>query len=701
MDKNTLTGVMLMAAIFFGFMYCNQPKPGETPDPAAEQAAAAKEDSLRRAQELIAPEITDANLAALRAALKAYGKDGAVSTEAYDLRLVNDSVIEGTVMVGSTAIDINDVLAGTYAESDALKHARSTRSLLAAAADIAGQGGFATLRTGADTIVGISNGQLALQLSSKGGEISSATLLGKECLNYLDPADTTQTVLWDNIASPGNNSLTFTLKGDGRTFSTADYYFTPVLESDRSVLMKLNFGGDSWWGIRYTLPEEGYYVSMKVVQHNMAAVDAVSPTETTMPIQWTQRMARLERGEVMEQRNSALYYKEAGDDVEDLHPQGHDGKTVNVPVKWVAFKNQFFSSILIADENFAKDAKFTSDELAGTTDFIKEMAATNLRVDYNIHSDEVAGFTLYLGPNLYPVLRDMDKALDEKHLDLTRVIPLGWPIFRWINTGIIIPVFTFLSKYILNYGIIILILTILIKIVLFPFTYKTYRSQAKMRLLAPQIKEINEKYPGNENAAARSQKTMALYSKAGVNPMGGCLPMLLQMPILVAMFSFFPSCIELRGQSFLWAQDLAAPDAIISWDANIPVISWLFDNHISLFCLLMSITNVIYSKTISASQAGGQTMPGMKLMTYGMPIMFFFWFNNYASGLSYYYFLSLLFTILQTYAIRHWVIDDAKVLKEMEENSKKPRKKNGWLAKMEEAQRKQQAAMREQAKRRK
>ncbi|MDE6032505.1 MAG: membrane protein insertase YidC, partial [Muribaculaceae bacterium] len=341
--------------------------------------------------------------------------------------------------------------------------------------------------------------------------------------------------------------------------------------------------------------------------------------------------------------------------------------------------------------------KLKSVDLKDSLTALKNMSATS-QVDYAVSRDSVASFNWYLGPNLYPVLRDMDRISPSEDLQLTRVIPLGWSLFRWINTGVIIPVFTFLSKYIVNYGIIILLLTIFIKLVLFPFTFKTFKSQAKMRLLAPEIKEINERYPGQEQALTRQQKTMELYSRAGANPMGGCLPMLLQMPILIAMFSFFPSAIELRGQSFLWAHDLAAPDAVITWKANIPIISWILGNLLSIFCLLMTATNIVYSKITMASQPGGQSMPGMKLMTYGMPLMFLFWFNNYAAGLSYYYFLSLLITIIQTYVIRHWVIDEDKVRAEMAENAKKPKKKSGWLAKMQEVQRQQEQLMREQAK---
>ncbi|MDE6370642.1 MAG: membrane protein insertase YidC, partial [Duncaniella sp.] len=309
-----------------------------------------------------------------------------------------------------------------------------------------------------------------------------------------------------------------------------------------------------------------------------------------------------------------------------------------------------------------------------------------------------ASFVMYLGPNSYPVMKEVEKQIfPDENMHLTKLIPLGWPIIRWISTLIIIPVFSFLGSFISNYGIIILLLTIFIKIILYPFTYKSLISQAKMRLLAPELKAINDKYPGNENAMKRQQESMALYSRAGANPMSGCLPMLLQMPVLVAMFWFFPSAIELRGESFLWAKDLAAPDAIISWNANIPFISSTFGNHISLFCLLMTVTNIIYSYINMQNQASSG-MPGMKWMMYLMPLMFLFIFNNYAAGLSYYYFLSLLITIIMTFAFRKLVSED-KMRAKMAENAKKPKKK-GWMAtKLEEAQKQQEAMLREQNRR--
>lgn len=263
----------------------------------------------------------------------------------------------------------------------------------------------------------------------------------------------------------------------------------------------------------------------------------------------------------------------------------------------------------------------------------------------------------------------------------------------------IIPIFDWLGKFMSNYGLIILVLTIIIKIVLSPLTYKSYISQAKMRILAPDVAKINEKYPNQEDAIKKQQKTMELYRQAGANPMGGCLPMLLQMPILIAMFTFFPSCIELRGQSFLWANDLSAPDKIWEWGGNIPFISSTFGNHLSLFCLLMTATNILYTWLTTKSQPSSQSMPGMKWMMYLMPLMFLVFFNNYASGLSYYYFISLLITILQTYSCRLFITED-KVRATMAANASKPKKKSKWMQRLEEAQKLQQQQQRQQAKRR-
>ncbi|MDE7389001.1 MAG: membrane protein insertase YidC, partial [Muribaculaceae bacterium] len=601
-----------------------------------------------------------------------------------------DSLVVGTVTTPAGTIDVANVISGSYADSE-LRHApAASRAFHSAITDLTRYRNFASHLSGSDEIIELQNSVLALSFATKGAQISEVRLKDYDC--YLN-GDTTDVTLW----TPSTNSYSFTLRSDSQKFESSDFYFTPVVESDSAVLMKLDLGHGAWWGIRYTLPDpEGYLVKMDVVQHGMADADIIPMQVSTMEFSWHQKMTRNEEGRVFEERNSAIYYKEAGAGVEDLNANSDDKKTASEPLKWIAFKNQFFSSVLIADGNFNGGTKLTQVDLKGSADYLKDMTAIT-QVNYSAARDSVAGFHFYLGPNLYPVLSDMDRVSPDEDLELTRLIPLGWSLFRWINTLIVIPVFTFLGKYIANYGIIILLLTIFIKCILFPFTYKSFKSQAKMRVLAPEIKEINEKYPGNENAMTRQQKTMALYNRAGANPMSGCLPIMLQMPILIAMFAFFPSCIELRGQSFLWAHDLSAPDAIISWKANIPLISWAFDNHLSLFCLLMTATNIVYSHINMQNQPGGNSMPGMKMMTYGMPLLFLFWFNNYASGLSYYYFLSLLITIIQTWVIRKWVVNDAKVRAEMLANAKKPRKKSGFMARLEEAQRQQQAMMRQQA----
>ena len=380
--------------------------------------------------------------------------------------------------------------------------------------------------------------------------------------------------------------------------------------------------------------------------------------------------------------------------MENLSEGKDDTKERKAKIKWIGFKNQFFSSVMIAHGDF-ETADFRSTVLQGS-EYLKSFQTEAHVGGYDWNKENPVTFSLFLGPNLYPLLSSLDKSIDAgENLNLTKMIPLGWSIFRWINTGVIIPVFNFLGKWIHNYGIIILVLTIFIKLILFPLTYKSYRSQAVMRLLAPEIKQINDKYPGTENAMTRQQKTMALYNKAGANPMSGCLPVLLQMPILFAMFSFFPSCIELRGQSFLWAHDLSAPDAIISWSGNIPLVTKYFGNHISLFCLLMTATNIIYTYLNNQTQAN--SMPGMKAMMYLMPVFFMVFFNNYASDLSYYYFLSLLITILQTYSFRFFIKEE-DIRKKMAAAAKKPRKKSGFMARLEEMQRQQQQMLREQQK---
>ena len=546
---------------------------------------------------------------------------------------------------------------------------------------------FAPFAEGEEKTITLSNPQVTLTFSTHGGRLTQAIL------NEYNTYDSLPVMLFNSE----NNAYGFIFKAQGRTINTADLYFVPELSADnRTLSMKLPFENGSSFEVRYTLPEEGYMLDMKIYQNGM---ENILPRNTVdLDMYWSQMLRRQERGRMFEERNSALYYKFVGSDVERLSETKDEHESITTGLKWIGFKNQFFSSVLIADRKL-NGARLESTVLPEDNTYLKSYKAETT-VYYDPMSTEGPAFRFFLGPNLYPLLKSYDKGLDsDDKLQLPKLIPLGYKFFRWINTGIIIPIFTFLGKYFTNYGVIILLMTLIIKAVLMPLTFKSYMSSARMRVLKPQMEEINVKYPGQDKAMDRQRATMELYSNAGVNPMSGCLPLLLQMPILLAMFAFFPSSIELRQQPFLWADDLSSYDAIFTWDAYIPLITPYFGNHISLFCLLMTITNILYTKINMDSTGGGQQMPGMKLMMYLMPLMFLFIFNNYASGLSYYYFVSLLITIIQTYIFRK-CINEEKVLAKLKENQKKPRKKSGFMARLEEAQRQQQAALKRQQQRR-
>lgn len=571
-----------------------------------------------------------------------------------------------------------------------------------------------------DTAVVLQNELLALTIGSRGGMINSATLKDYYC--YATGNNDSIPV---ELIIPQESKYGFTFTTSSQRFETSRYHFEPTIVNDSVVEMTLDFNklialssdysqhyyklesdslntsevGDSLniallptanFTIRYTLSKNSYIVSMEVLQEGM---ENVIPTSTaTANLNWEYTMYRNELGRTFEENKSSLSYKFLGDSPDDLSSNKQDKEQLRQRVKWIAFKNQFFSVVSIPRNCFSS-AEVTSVPLKQSPDKLKEMSY-DATIEYSSSNSNPFSMDLFIGPNLYPLLSSLDDKLEtSENLQLTRLIPLGWPILRWINTLIIIPTFTWLGTFIHNYGIIILILTIFIKIIIYPFTYKSFISQAKMRVLAPEIKEINDKYPGQQNAMTRNQKTMALYSKAGASPMAGCVPMLFQMPVLIAMFWFFPSCIELRGESFLWAENLAAPDYICTLPFKIP----FYGDKVSLFCLLMTVFNILYTRINMQNQPSSSSMPGMKVMMYFMPLMFLFFFNDYASGLSYYYLLSLFISIAMTYIFRA-CIDEGKLRKKMMENAAKPRKKSKWMERLEEAQKRQQAMLREQQK---
>lgn len=686
MDRNTLTGLVLMAAILFGFMYLNKPDATQN----MEADVAHMEQTAEKAAPAAATTdtITPADLASLREAILSAGTvqpDGShrLTTAAVDLTVDSAAAVAGTIHAGKPTGDVSfaDLAAGA-ASLGPDDRRMALETLRKAVADAHKYKAFAGKLGGENVEKVMENDLMRVTFSSRGGRVSQV-----ELKNYKTELTTPETPI--RLFRNESDGYSFVLTTADQRLNTSEFNFTPVAESDTSMLMKLELADGAWWGIRYSMQPGSYLVRMQVVQEGMASV--LPASTATMGFHWHQTLGRNEKGRTFEERNSSIRYKYAGEGPEELSSSKDDSEELTGRVRWVAFTNQFFSSVLMAKDYFS--AVRLDSKVLKEADWLKDMDAA-AELPYSVADGAAADFCFYFGPNDYPLLSDIDDTIyPDEDMDLTSLVPLGWGLFRWINQIIVIPVFDFLGRYIANYGIIILLLTLFIKLILFPFTYKSYKSQARMRVLAPEITAINEKYPGQENAMKRQQETMALYSRAGASPMSGCLPMLLQMPVLIAMFSFFPSAIELRGQSFLWAHDLSAPDYICTLPFTIP----FYGNQVSLFCLLMTIANVVYTTFTMQNQPGGQSMPGMKWMMYLMPVMFLFFFNDYASALSYYYLLSLLITIIQTTVTRHFV-DEKKVRAEMEANARKPRKKSGFMARLEAAQKQQEAAMRAQAK---
>lgn len=683
MDKNTITGLLLMVAIFFGFMYCMRPSQEEL---EARAAAEARKAQTEQPAQPIQPadSLSPQAESRLAKAIQALGvaeenETFTLMDERYNLH-ADSSKVSGFVKVGTSNVDIAALRSVSDTTVTAANRSAAIKTLAEITASVEKYHSLARYLGGKNEKVTLENDLFKLTIDSRGAMISEVELKKYETEVGMHPGPI-------QLFQGPKDGYSFEFITSDQRIDTREFNFLTTAEGDSAVVMTLALDRGASWAVRYTIRPDSYVVSMEIIQHGISQL--LPQSTASADFKWHQTMARNEKGRSFEERNSAIYYKYIGDGPDDLSENKDDSKQLNGRVKWVAFKNQFFSSVVIPREYFSS-ADLNSIVIKND-EYLKDMDMV-ATLPYTTADGVAAAFDWYLGPNSYPILNKVSKDIEPgENLQLTRLIPLGWGLFRYINTWIVIPVFTFLSGFISNYGIIILLLTIFIKLILFPFTYKSYMSQARMRVLQPEIKAINEKYPGPENMQKRQQETMALYSQSGASPFSGCLPMLLQMPILIAMFSFFPSAIELRGQAFLWAKDLAAPDYILTLPFSIP---W-YGNQVSLFCLLMTAVNIIYMRITTQNQPTAEGMPSMKWMMYIMPIMFLFIFNDYASGLSYYYFLSLLITILQTWVIRRFIVDENKVRAEMLENSKKPKKK-GWLQRQLEEAQKQQEAMRRQ-----
>ncbi|HNX07980.1 MAG TPA: membrane protein insertase YidC [Bacteroidales bacterium] len=423
----------------------------------------------------------------------------------------------------------------------------------------------------------------------------------------------------------------------------------------------------------YTLRAGNYLLDFSINLENMQ--DVIDVNSTYLAFDWKLDLAQQEKSMKNELMNTNVYFKPAEDDVDYLKENKDDKKDKLPNIKWISFKQQFFSATLIAKESF-KEASLEIVQQKDTLfpGYLKTLTAS-LTFPYENQASQSIPMSVYLGPNKYKILKSYD-------LEMERQIPLGWGFFlmHWINRFAVIPVFNWLETYGINYGIIILILTILLKIVLFPIAYKTYLSSARMRVLKPEVDEIGLKFPKKEDAMKKQQATMALYKKAGINPMAGCVPMLLQMPILIALFRFFPASIELRQQPFLWATDLSSYDSIWTFPNHFSIP--FYGDHVSLFCLLMTISTILYTK-LNNQMMGSSSQPGMKFIMYAMPVMFLGFFNDFASGLSYYYLLANLITFLQMFLFRKFV-NEEKIHARIQANRKKPVKVSGFQKRLED-----------------
>lgn len=546
----------------------------------------------------------------------------------------------------------------------------------------------------------VENDVLKIRFTTKGAQIADVTL--KEYTKYA-PKDERHTLVQLFDPETAHFDMSFYLKNNLRNVkvNTIEHNFEllPIRNADKSIIvtMRLPVGEDASLDYVYTIydelrPERDYLVDFEVRLNNLAPMMA---NQTSIGIDWSNRSYQNERSYKTENTYTTIAYhfpNEIG--IEDLGmATGDKDKNVSSSVDWVSFKQQYFSSTFIARSTKFTYADMMFDTEADKSGFIKDFSLKTA-VAYTPQTEDYK-FSFYLGPNKYAVLR---KVADDNgsSLSLERIIPLGWIISSFISRWVVIPVFDFLQQYIASFGLIILILTILVKLVIFPLTYKSYLSTAKMRVLKPEIEAINAKYPRQEDAMKKQQATMELYKKADVNIMGGCIPALIQMPILIAMFRFFPASIELRGQSFLWSDDLSSYDSILQLPFNIP----FYGDHVSLFALLMALVFFAFSYMNYQQSASSQPqMAGMKfMMVYMMPAMMLLWFNDYASGLCYYYLLSNLITIIQTVAIRH-LIDDNKIHALVHSNMAKNNtkgKKSRFQQKYEELMRQQEQIQKQQ-----
>lgn len=624
MDKNTITGFLLIAAILIGFAWFNQPSEEEL---KAQQELAEKQAAQQKKQ------------AELLAQKKAKHEQ------------LRDSVMEDTTALFHQALK--------------------------------GEAQRVVLR----------NSSVELTLNSKGATVEKAVVKGYESLD--GKPDVT-------LFQGRDQQLSFALAAKEFNVVTSDLYFKPSEVSDSTVTFTAEAGQGKTLVLKYRLGKD-YMLHMSLQAQNMAGLFA--PDAQTLDINWKQRLAQQEKGFSFENRYAALtyHYTEGGTDKLNEGKQITD-EAVEEKTDWVAFKDQYFSSILIAKDDFRENALLTSLPFEKGSGYLKDYEA-KLKTKFDPTGKNPSQFEFYFGPNDFRLLRQVEKQ-DEfgKKLELRRLVYLGWPIIRYINRWFTIYVFDWLTSLNINMGIVLILITLLLKLITYPLVKKSYMSSAKMRVLKPKLDAATAQYNKPEDAMMKQQAMMAEYSKYGVSPLGGCLPMLIQLPVWVAMFNFVPNAIELRGESFLWISDLSTFDPIIEWHKNI----WLIGDHLSLTCILFCGAQILYTwftMKLQEDQMVGQQAEQMKMMrwiTYLMPVMFFFIFNDYSAGLNFYYFISLLFSAIIMFTLRA-TTNDEKLLAILEaryqENKNKPtasRGMSGFAARLQKMQEEQMEMQRKQ-----
>ncbi|NND95237.1 MAG: membrane protein insertase YidC [Flavobacteriales bacterium] len=627
MDKNSLIGLLLIGAVIIGYTWYTAP----TAEEMAEQAA--QTDSLRTVEED----------RARQAEVAISTPDESVSSEPIEPEI-----------------------------PDSIRQARR-----AAQADER-FGIFSSAANGTDEEFIIENDKFKAAVVSKGGQLKWLEL--KEYKAYAPEGEEKgPLMLFDERSEMNFRFSTMS----GRVIDTRELYLRPTasaisISGDQTSSFTMRLATDDpgqYLDLTYGLKGDSYEIDMSIDMVGLK--DEVDLQRSDLMMHWSMTGLFKEKNIDRERERSSVFYRYMDEDRDYLSETSDEEEQLSGRANWIAFKQNFFSAVALHPDGFPSDNGFISISNPEKEEVTKEyLAELTLPIEYS--PDARAEWKFYMGPNDYTILKKYENEMD-------RIIDLGWGIFGWMNKWLVIPIFNFLSDYIGSYGIIILILTIVIKTLLFPLTYKNYLSSAKMKVIRPEIEELNKKFENEKDPMKKQQATMALYRKSGVNPAAGCLPMLVQMPILYAMFRFFPASIELRQQSFLWADDLSAFDSIAQLPFDIP----FYGSHVSLFTVLMAASTFFYTRMNSAQMPAAQPgMPNMKMIMNIFPLMMLFFFNNFASGLSYYYLLANIFSIGQMFVIKNLIIDEDKLHAQIQDNKKKPKKKSNFQKRLEEAAKK-------------